>query len=322
MHRYLSLSILSSLLVIFVFADVRRGDSQATAAADQGNITYRLRISVDEVDLTFHAVDEHGLPVNDLKLDELSLRDNGRSPSSILAFQSMRDIPIRAGILMDTSESMRDFIAANRAISIEYAQRLLRQRVDQAFVMDFGHTSKIAQPWTSDPTVLIAGVRSASGGRENLLGGTAMFDAIFWACYSEFGRTDYAATGNFILLFSDGEDNASHTSLNEVVTACQRTHTAIYPFRADPKSSFFSGGGATLAELASKTGGRVFHDNGSEAEIYDDLRTIEADLRNEYRLVYKPAALKHDGTFHRIELKAPERVESLVIRSGYYAPSR
>jgi len=317
MHR---LSILSSLLVVLVLADVRRADSQSIAGADQGNVTYGLRVSVDEVNLTFHAVDAHGLPVNDLKLEELSLRDNGRSPGNILAFQTLRDVPIRAGILMDTSGSMRDFLAANRAISIEYAQRLLRQQVDRAFVMDFGRFSKIAQPWTSDPTALVTGIRAVSAAREDSLGGTAMFDAIFWACYSEFGRIDQAGTGNFILVFSDGEDNASHTSLDEVVTVCQRTHTAIYSFRADPKSSFFSGGGATLAELASKTGGRVFHDNGSEAEIYDDLRMIEADLRNEYRLVYKPAALKHDGSFHRIELKGPERVESIVIRSGYYAP--
>ena len=60
----------------------------------------------------------------------------------ITVFQPMLNASIRAGILMDTSESMRDFIAANRAISIEYAQRLLRQDVDQAFVMDFGRVSK------------------------------------------------------------------------------------------------------------------------------------------------------------------------------------
>jgi Ca-activated chloride channel homolog len=319
MYRLL---MLSGLLVVFVFAGARRLDSQTIAAADQNNTIYGLRVSVDEVSLTLHAADVHGLAVNDLKLDELSLRDNGRPPGNILVFQSLQDIPIRAGILMDTSESMRDFIAANRAISIEYAQRLLRQEVDRAFVMDFGRVSKTVQPWTSDPAALVAGIRSVSTGGEKLLAGTGMFDAIFRACYSEFGKTDSAGTGNFILVFSDGEDNASHISLGEVVTACQRAHTAIYSFRAEPKSSFFSGGGATLAELASKTGGRVFHDNGSEAEIYDDLRMIEGDLRNEYRLVYKPSALKHDGSFHRIELKAPERVESLVIRSGYYAPVR
>jgi hypothetical protein len=49
---------------------------------------------------------------------------------------------------------------------------------------------------------------------------------------------------------------------------------------------------------------------------------VEADLRNQYRLVYRPAELKHDGSFHRIELKAPDRVDSLHVRSGYYAPVR
>jgi hypothetical protein len=75
-----------------------------------------------------------------------------------------------------------------------------------------------------------------------------------------------------------------------------------------------------LAELAAKSGGRVFYDDGSDAEVYNDLRAIEADLRNQYRLIYKPAELKHDGSFHRIALKGPARVESIAIRSGYYAP--
>jgi Ca-activated chloride channel family protein len=74
-------------------------------------------------------------------------------------------------------------------------------------------------------------------------------------------------------------------------------------------------------ELASQTGGRVFHDDDSEAEIDNDLRTIEADLRNQYRLVYHPSELKHDSSFHRIQLKAPERVDTITVRSGYYAPA-
>jgi KaiC/GvpD/RAD55 family RecA-like ATPase len=59
----------------------------------------------------------------------------------------------------------------------------------------------------------------------------------------------------------------------------------------------------------------------SGAVIFDDLRIIEADMRNQYLLVYKPAELKHDSSFHRIELKAPERADSITIRSGYYAPA-
>ena len=101
--------------------------------------------------------------------------------------------------------------------------------------------------------------------------------------------------------------------------ACQHANTAIYAFRAG-EASTFSPGPKTLADLASETGGRVFTIQNSDAEIDADLLTIEADLRNQYRLVYKPAELTPNGSFHRIALKAPERVYSLTIRSGYYAP--
>lgn len=314
--------ILCSLLTVMIFAFVRRTDSQTNAATmAQSAAPYRLSISVDEVSLTFHAADAHGLPVNDLKLDELSLLDNGKAPRRILAFQLQQDFPIRAGIVMDTSESVEDHLPGNRAIAIEYVQQLLRQQTDHAFVIGFGRVSRILQPWTSDTAALTAGIGRITAGGERRIVGTAIFDTLYRACRYQFGKIDHAASGNFILLFSDGEDNASSLSLKEAVDACQRTHTAVYAFRADSESSFGSAGPKTLVELALETGGRVFHDNGSEAGVYSDLRSIEADLRDQYRLVYKPAELKHDGSFHRITLKASERVDSIMIRSDYYAPA-
>jgi Ca-activated chloride channel family protein len=313
--------IICSLLILTLFAHTRRTGSQTNAAVAQSATPYSLSVSVNEVSLTFHAADAHGLPINDLKLDELSLLDNGKPPGRILAFHLLQDYPIRAGILMDTSESMDEHLPGNRAISIKYAQRLLRQQTDQAFVMDFGHLSKIVQPWTGDPIALTAGIRRVTAGGERRIAGTAIFDTIYRACLYQFGRIDHAASGNFILLFSDGEDNASSLSLKEAVDTCQLTNTAIYAFRTDSNYSFGSTGPRTLTELASETGGRVFHDTGSEAGVYSDLRVIEADLRNQYRLVYKPTALKHDGSFHHIELKVPERVTSIITRSGYYAPA-
>jgi Ca-activated chloride channel family protein len=312
--------VICNLLVLTLFAYARRVDSQTDAASIPGTASYGLNVSVDEVSLIFHAADAQGLPINDLKVDELRLLDNGKPPRKMLAFQLLRDSPIRAGILMDTSESMGEFLPGDRAISIKYAQSLLRQQTDQAFVMAFGRQSRVVQSWSSDASALIAGIGRVTADGSHI-GGTALFDAVFRACFNLFGNVDHAASGNFILLFSDGDDNASHVSLKEAVDMCQRTHTAIYSFRADSKSSFGSPGPRTLAELASESGGRVFHDNGSEAGVYSDLRTIEAELRNQYRLVYKPAEMKRDGSFHRIELRAPERVDSIVIRSGYYAPA-
>jgi Ca-activated chloride channel homolog len=318
MVRYTGM--LCGLLILILVGGAGRADSQTQGAPDQSTETYGLRVFDDEVVVTFHAADANGLPVNDLKLDELRLLDNGRPPRKVLDFKSLQDFPIRAGILIDTSESMRESLVGNRAISIQYAQKLLRQKTDQAFVMDFGRLSRVLQPWTNDAGVLTAGIGKITAGGESRVSGTAIFDAIFHACSSQFGKIDHAASGNFILLFSDGEDNASYVSLKDAVALCQRSNTAIYAFRTDAKDRF-SSGAQTLAELAAETGGRVFHDVGSEAGVYEDLRSIETDLRNQYRLVYKPPDLKHDRSFHRIEIRGPERVTKITVRSGYYAPA-
>ncbi len=294
---------------------------QTTSATPQTAPPYSLSVAVDEVVLTFHAADAHGLPVNDLRLDELALLDNGRPPRKMLAFQSLQDRPIRVGILIDESESMAEERLLNRAIATSYVQQVFRQQTDQAFVMDFASLSTIAQPWTTDPTALAAGLRRFADVRRHIPG-TAIFDALYRACLNQFGHVNHGSSGNFILLFSDGEDNASLASLNAAVGECERTNTAIYTFRFDSKSSFGSPGPATLVDLTAKTGGRVFHDNGSPADIDNDLRIIEADLRNQYRLIYRPAELKHNGSFHRVDLQVPERIKSISIRSGYYAPTR
>ena len=288
-------------------------------ALAQSTPEYRLNVSVNEVSLTFHAADARGLSINDLRLDDLTVLDNGRPASKILAFESLENLPIRAGILMDTSASMERNLPDDRAISIQYAQHVLRQSTDQAFVMDFGYSSNIRKAWTSNPAALSAAISSVTAGRQNPLGGTALFDSIFRACFNEFGKADHSARGNFILLFSDGEDNASHTSLQEVVNVCQSANTAIYAFHAEPATGY-SPGPKTLMELASQTGGRVFFDDDPQAKIIANLHIIEDDLRNQYRLVYRPAELKHDGAFHHIELRAPARVDSIRSRSGYYAP--
>jgi Ca-activated chloride channel family protein len=309
-------------LMALLMAHRRARGAQADAPGAEDGNSFSLKLSVDEVNLTFHAADAHGMPVNDLKLEELRILDDGRTPRRVVGFQRLEDAPIHAGILMDTSESMTEQVPRDRAISIKSAELLLRQRADQGFLMDFGYTSKLMTPWTSDSAALARGIRNVAAGKENPLGGTALFDALFRACFSEFSKVDHAASGNFILLFSDGQDNASLTSLQEAVDMCQHSDTAVYVFRATAGTQLFSSGPKTLRELAEQTGGRVFNVGDSDHEIDLDLGFIEAELRNQYRVIYNPAELKHNGMFHRIELQTPERVATISIRSGYYAPER
>jgi Ca-activated chloride channel family protein len=203
--------IVSSLIIIAFIAHPSRIDSQTSNATNQSATPYSLRVSVDEVSLTFHAADAHGLPINDLKLDEMNLLDNGKPPRRILDFQSPQNFPIRAGILLDMSPSMQETGSTDRAIATQYAQQILRKQTDQAFVVKFDRQSQIAQPWTSDARALAVGIRNHIhiGDGTSHVTGTAIFDAIYRACLNQFAPIDSANSGNFILLFSDGEDNAS-----------------------------------------------------------------------------------------------------------------
>jgi Ca-activated chloride channel homolog len=290
--------------------------AQTNTLAPQLPTTYRLNVSVDEVILTFHAADAHGLPINDLQLTDLTLLDNGNPPASILNFQLQQNFPIRAGILIDTSGSMSPHLYRDRSIATQYAQQLLRQQTDQAFVTEFDRSSRLIQPWTSSPTALTTGLNTLTRG--DPIGGTALFDALYAACRYQFGEIDHRTSGNFILLFSDGEDNASFLDLETAVDMCQTTNTAIYAFSSNAHDGSFHPGTATLAQLTKQTGGAVFHDD--DPNPLADLRTIEAALRNQYRLVFRPTNLAHDGAFHPIVLETPDRVATLTIRSGYYAP--
>jgi len=282
---------------------------------------FTLTVPVDEVDLTFHATDTQNLAVNDLKLNELTLRDNGIPPGKVLSFQSLQNLPIRAGILVDTSTSMGPHLATSRSIALQYAQSVLRQQTDQAFVMDFGHLTRLLQPWTNDKAALARAIGWLSTGSESRVAGTSIYDTIYRTCRTQFGSINHAAGGNFILLFSDGEDNASFIGFSQAVDACQHTNTAIYAFRSEDSTTFGSPGPPTLTQLAQQTGGRVFAANGSAADIHDDLQLIEGDLRSQYHLIFKPAHLTHDGAFHHLTLEAPNRFLTITVRSGYYAPA-
>ncbi|QNI36397.1 VWA domain-containing protein [Edaphobacter albus] len=309
MNLYRTISLLCVVVLLVQAQDI---DSQTT----QNPAAYNLKVSVDEVELTFHATDPQGLSVNDLRLDELHILDNGRPPRRTVLFETLRDLPIRAGILIDTSSSMEQNLPSDQAIAVAYVRRILQMKTDQAFVMDFGRRFQMRQTWSNNPDVLTSAIHQT----RIFPSTTAILDTVYAVCRYQFGKLDHAASGNFILLFSDGEDDASFLSLEAAVNMCQQTNTAIYAFHAESNSG--STGTATLAQLASQTGGRVFRDSISASEIDDDLHLIEANLRNQYRLIYNPTELKRDGTFHRIVVVPPERIARINVRSGYYAPSR
>jgi VWFA-related protein len=307
----LHLGVMLSTISILSVAVPQTAKSPATATDP-----YTLNVAVDEVGLTFHAADFHGIPMDDLKLTDLRILDNGKHPRQIVSFEVHQNLPVRFGVLMDTSRSMLGYLRRNQAIANEYVTQLLHKQTDRAFIMRFDSESKVVQDWTGDNDALTASLHNIAADHSSRLGGTALYDAIYKACRDQFGTADPLA-GNFILLFTDGIDNASHARLADDIDICQKANTAIYIFSAEPKT-IFSDGQKTLNELAIQTGGVMFFDQSRET-IWNDLRIIDANLRSQYRLVYKPQRFKRDGSFHHIKLDSPTRGGVITTRSGYYA---
>jgi Ca-activated chloride channel family protein len=290
--------------------------AQSSQAPPESGSPFTLRVPVNEISLTFHASNGKGAPLTGLTVADLQLSDAGNPEHRIMMLQSYQDLPIRAGFIFDASASMLRYLQANQSMIFLYASQLLRKGVDRAFVMQFEAEPLLRQSWTDNDASIAAGAADIMElpGR---LPVTAIFDTLYRACRDQWKPGGDEATGNFILLFTDGEDDASHVYLSEAIDMCQRTRTAIYAI-VNRRKSRSSEGQNTLQELASKSGGKVFfHPQGGQ--ILEDLQTIEAEQRNQYRLTYTPSNFKADGSFHPIHLTSSVKGAQIVARSGYYA---
>ena len=137
-----------------------QGFAGQSAASQQEQSTYTLKLPVDEVSLTLQVLDDEGRAVYDLKIEDLKLLDNGIRVRRIVALESIKDAPVRVGILLDSSESMERTGSAARVLRSRLCTVLVRQPADRGFVMDFAGLSPVAQEWTSDVRTLEAAIRN------------------------------------------------------------------------------------------------------------------------------------------------------------------
>jgi VWFA-related protein len=131
---------------------------------------------------------------------------------------------------------------------------------------------------------------------------------------------DEKAVRRVILLISDGEDNQSRATSEQVIEAARRAEVTVYAVSSNPGNTKTTGN-RLLEKLAEETGGRVFFPS-SLTDVGQAFKTIEEELRSQYALSYKPAGFLADGRFRRIEIRTPDKNTLIRARKGYFAPSR
>jgi Ca-activated chloride channel homolog len=286
---------------------------QAAPGDEQG--TYTLKTNVNEVNLTFTVTDRHGHFVNNLQQHDFALLDDQRAPAQVYSFTQQTNQPLRVGLVVDASTSIRARFKFERDAATEFLLDILRPRTDRAFIMGFDVTSYVTQGFTNNPDLLETGLNRLKPG-----GGTALYDAVYRACRDQMLRAvpENAEVRKVLILVSDGDDNQSRAYLDESIKMCQRAETTIYTISTNT-SPTRERGDDVLKKLAQATGGTALYPQRLE-DIANEFHKIEEELRSQYSLSYKPADFRADGSFRTIYLTALRGGYTVHARTGYFAP--
>jgi Ca-activated chloride channel homolog len=98
-----------------------------------------IRAEVTRVNMLFTVTDKHGRFVTDLGKDDFEVFEN-KKPQSILEFTSETDLPLRLGILIDTSNSIRDRFRFQQEAATNFVNSVVREQ-DKATVVRARHRS-------------------------------------------------------------------------------------------------------------------------------------------------------------------------------------
>jgi Ca-activated chloride channel homolog len=294
-----------------------------TAPAQKSGGDYKISVDVGLVVLHATVLDKKGRQVDDLGRNDFRVYEDGVQQR--LSVFSHSDVPVTMGIVIDDSGSMREKRPAVNTASLTFVKTSNPQ--DQVFVVNFNDVYYLDTP--GDFATNIEDLKTALD-KIDSRGGTALYDAVDAALnHMKLGNRDKKV----LLAITDGEDNASRYTLEEVERTAQRSNAIIYCIGLlgdeQPGGLFkIHGSGPkhaskVLKQLSEITGGQAFLPK-TLSEVESICVQIAHDIRNQYTLAYYPSNVNKDGTFRsvRVEAYTPGNHGKLQVRtkSGYFAP--
>ena len=271
---------------------------------------YQLSVNVDLVVLNATVRDQKGRVASDLGEQDFEVFEDGVR-QAIRLFRH-EDIPVTVGLVIDHSGSMRPKMASVIAAARTFIQSSSPE--DQMFVVNFNENVTLGLPgeipFTNRPEDLTYAIANTP-----VTGKTALYDAIWKA-------REWVARGSrdkkVLIVISDGGDNASTRTLNELLQAGNKSNTQVFTIGIfDPDDPDKNPG--MLRQLALATGGEAFVPK-ELSEVVSVCESIAKDIRSQYTLAYRSSAATHTAGYHSIKVSARATGKaklSVRTRSGY-----
>jgi len=274
----------------------------------------RYRVNVNLVLIPLTVTDPMDRLVTGLEKSNFAIYDENK-PQAITSF-STQDAPVSIGIIFDMSGSMADKILRARDSILEFMKT--SNPKDQYFVIAFNDRPELIEDFTSSTEKIEERLANVKAGHR-----TALLDAIYYGL-DKMRQAEYPRKA--LLVVSDGGDNRSRYTENEVRSLVRESDVQIYSigiFDPDAPTMEERLGPLLLNDISNETGGRLFKVD-DVSEMGDIATKISEELRNEYVLGYSPTNQKHDGKWRKVKVKLepPPGLPPLTVhaRNGYYAP--
>lgn len=276
----------------------------------------RLRVDVNLVMVPATVTDGLDRLVTGLEKENFFVYEDGVL-QTVRSF-STEDAPVSIGIILDLSGSMTNKVVRARESIIEFLRTSNPQ--DEFFIIGFNDRPELIEDFTSSVDDIEARLQTVRAGRR-----TALLDAIYYGV-NKMKQARYERKA--ILIVSDGGDNRSRYTENEVRNLVRESDTELFSigiFDAYAATTEERNGPLLLHDLSEETGGQLFRVD-DVSDMTDIATKISAELRNQYVVGYKPSDAKRDGKWRKVKVKLvpPPGLPPLTVhaRSGYYAPSQ
>ncbi len=278
------------------------------------NAAAQIQINVNLENVLFTVLDKKNRLVTNLKKEDFKVYENGK-PQKILFFNREANLPLRIGVLIDTSNSIRMRLHFEQESATDFLYDTIRPDTDRAFVVGFDVEPVMVQDYTGDLDKLKQGINSLQAG-----GGTGLYDAIYFACKEKMIYTPAPEPylRRVLIVVSDGQDNFSQHSREEALSMAQKAEATIYAISTN-WYGLHTRGDNVLKYLAKETGGDAFFPVEA-ADLAGEFQKIGKELRSQYSLAY--AITAHDGSFRKIAIKMDRKGLRVQAKAGYFAPSR
>ena len=288
--------------------------SSGSVVSNREPMPWTIRKTVDETAL-FFSVSNHGHMVSDLDLSNIKIRDDKKVPERILQFMPQSKLPLRLALLIDTSGSIKERFAFEKHAAAKFVEKLLNGTSDLGFVAGFNSDTLLTQDFSPDTGKLADGIGALQNG-----GGTALFDAVAYACWKLAAYPEQQRVARVVVLLTDGEDNSSHRSLKQVVRQAEDSGVTIYVVSTKEGSGPKSDADRILDLLAERTGGESMFP-GDVLALSKSLDKLQDLIRSRYLIAYKPAEFQADGKYRSITITAEKDGKRLQVhaRKGYFA---